>query len=533
MQSSQPAVSAAAPPAASANDSSNGSTGAPRQNGAPREEPKTTKYDYPAKQNVVFADVQRGLKSHWTRNPRFWITSVIFSVIAVVTYGFLNFRNHPEVIEVEQDVLAFYRKNPLHFYYASGAIAIATAVAVWLTTVYMLVKSRAVYLVDFAVASCPDECKVDFDTFSKKSRATGFFGEEAMVFQEKVFQRTGVGPEAYFAPGILKSPPVTSMEEAREESRMVLFPVVEELLKRSGLRATDIDILIVNCSLFNPTPSLCAMIINKFKMRSDVKAFNLSGMGCSAGLISIDLAKDLLQVHRNAVAIVCSTENVTQNWYRGNDKTMLVSNTLFRMGGAAIMLTNRADLIPISKYRLQCTVRVHKGADDKAYHSVYQLEDAQGRCGVRLVPAKELMEVVGDALKTNMTILGPMVLPYSEQIKFIFNLVRRKYLGQKVPTYIPDFRKAFNHYCIHAGGRAIIDGLEQNLKLSPQMVEPSRATLYRYGNTSSSSIWYELAFIERKGSMKKGDKVWQIAVGSGFKCNSAVWKCIRNFEIPA
>lgn len=56
--------------------------------------------------------------------------------------------------------MEFYRKDPLHFYYASGAIAISVAVAVWLTTVYMLVKRRAVYLVDFAVASSPDDCKV-------------------------------------------------------------------------------------------------------------------------------------------------------------------------------------------------------------------------------------------------------------------------------------------------------------------------------------------------------------------------------------
>ncbi len=38
------------------------------------------------------------------------------------------------------------------------------------------------------------------------------------------------------------------------------------------------------------------MIINKFKMRSDIKSFNLAGMGCSAGVIAIDLAKDMLQV---------------------------------------------------------------------------------------------------------------------------------------------------------------------------------------------------------------------------------------------
>lgn len=58
----------------------------------------------------------------------------------------------------------------------------------------------------------------------------------------------------------------------------------------------QVDILIVNCSLFNPTPSLSAMIVNHFKMKSSIVSYNLSGMGCSAGVISLSLARELLQV---------------------------------------------------------------------------------------------------------------------------------------------------------------------------------------------------------------------------------------------
>ena len=33
----------------------------------------------------------------------------------------------------------------------------------------------------------------------------------------------------------------------------------------------------------------------------------------------------------------------------------------------------------------------------------------------------------------------------------------------------------------------------------------------------------------KKGRLRKGHKVWQIAFGSGLKCNSAVWIALKNF----
>jgi 3-ketoacyl-CoA synthase len=61
-------------------------------------------------------------------------------------------------------------------------------------------------------------------------------------------------------------------------------------------------------------------IINKYKLRENIRNYNLAGMGCSAGVISVDLAKDLLRAHPNSNAVIVSTENITQNWYRSNER---------------------------------------------------------------------------------------------------------------------------------------------------------------------------------------------------------------------
>jgi len=402
--------------------------------------------------------------------------------------------------------------------------------AMILGLLYYFGTPSSVYLIDFAVLEADEKYMVPSEIFLQKTRNSGYFSQENIDFQEKILRRSGLGEETYFPPGILTEPPVLTMESARSEADYVMSKCVGDLLERTGLTPADIDILIVNCSLFNPTPSMSAMIINKFGFRENTKNFNLSGMGCSAGVVSIDLAKDLLQTHRNSRALVVSTENITQNWYHGNEKGMMVSNCIFRMGGAAMLLSNRPADYFRAKYRLLHTIRIHRGSSEEAYRSVFQEEDMNGKTGVRL--SKELIKVVGDALKANLTVLGPLVLPVKEQVKFFVNLIQRKVLKQPVKPYTPDFKTAFEHYCIHAGGRAVIDGLEQNLKLEPQHTLPSRATLYRVGNTSSSSIWYELSFIEQTGRLKKGDRIWQIAFGSGFKCNSAVWKALRDINDP-
>uniref|UniRef100_A0A7N0ZR77 3-ketoacyl-CoA synthase n=1 Tax=Kalanchoe fedtschenkoi TaxID=63787 RepID=A0A7N0ZR77_KALFE len=416
----------------------------------------------------------------------------------------------------------------LHLQYNLVVVITCSAFLVFGFTVYIMTRPTPVFLVDFSCYRPPASLQVKFHQFMEHSKLTGDFDDSSLEFQRKILERSGLGEETHVPEAMHHLPPRPSMAAAREEAEQVMFGALDNLFRNTGVKPKDVGILVVNCSLFNPTPSLSAMIVNKYKLRGNIRSYNLGGMGCSAGVIAVDLAKDMLQVHRNTYAVVVSTENITQNWYFGNKKSMLIPNCLFRVGGAAVLLSNKSKDRKRAKYQLVHVVRTHKGADDKAFRCVYQEQDDNGKTGVSL--SKDLMAIAGGALKTNITTLGPLVLPISEQLLFFATLVSRKLFNSKVKPYIPDFRLAFEHFCIHAGGRAVIDELEKNLQLLPHHVEASRMTLHRFGNTSSSSIWYELAYTEAKGRMRRGNRVWQIAFGSGFKCNSAVWLALRNVK---
>ncbi|THU57273.1 hypothetical protein C4D60_Mb03t01780 [Musa balbisiana] len=420
--------------------------------------------------------------------------------------------------------------------------------------VYFMSKPRPIYLVDFACYRPSDDlkvrsrclpwtavcgleltwrcvCQVSNEEFVELARKSGKFDEESLAFQSRILKNSGIGDESYVPRSIFSPGNCATMKEGRAEASMAMFGALDELFEKCRVRPKDVGVLVVNCSLFNPTPSLSAMIVNHYKMRGNILSYNLGGMGCSAGVVALDLARDMLQANPSSYAVVVSTEAVSFTWYAGRNRSMLIPNCFFRMGCSAVLLSNRRRDFRRAKYRLEHIVRTHKGADERSFRCVYQEEDQQRIKGLSI--SRDLMEVGGHALKANITTLGPLVLPFSEQLLFFATLLYR-YLFPKPTTtttttkpYIPDYKLAFEHFCIHAASKAVLDALQTNLELEDRHMEASRAALHRFGNTSSSSIWYELAYLEAKGRVRRGDRVWQIAFGSGFKCNSAVWKAMR------
>jgi 3-ketoacyl-CoA synthase len=278
--------------------------------------------------------------------------------------------------------------------------------------------------------------------------------------------------------------------------------------------------------MFSPGPSLASRIVRRFGMREDVAAYNLSGMGCSAGLVSLDLARNALRARpASVIALVVSTESIAPNWYAGTDRSMMMGNCLFRCGGSAALLTNDLSLGRRAKMALRHLVRESTAGDEEAHTCALQREDGDGRVGISL--SKALPRAASRALTLNLGRLAPRILPVSELARFAAGTMRKKLLsrgGAKHGGPKINFKTGVEHFCIHPGGTAIVEGVKGSLGLNASDVEPALMTLHRWGNTSASSLWYVLSYMEAKQRLKRGDRVLMLTFGSGFKCNSCLWE---------
>ncbi|KAL5570113.1 hypothetical protein UlMin_026688 [Ulmus minor] len=369
--------------------------------------------------------------------------------------------------------------------------------------------------------------------------------KESLAFMAKILSSSRQSEETYLPPTLHYIPPKTHRRESIKEFQMSLFPIMDDLLAKTNLSAQDIDIIIVNCSAFCPSPSLSSIIINKYSMRSDIKSYNLSGMGCSASALGVDLAQNLLKLYRNSYAIsynlsgigcsasalsvdlaqnlrklyrnsyavILSTEILSSGWYSGNERPKLLLNCLFKMGSAAILLTSKNEANKCSKYELVRTLRTQRAFEDKAYLSAIREKDEKGKLGVTL--KRDLLQVAGETLRSNITLLGSSILPFSEKFRYFVSIIRKRLMDKSAEIYVPDFKIVIQHFCLPTSGKPVIKEIAKGLKLGEIDMEAALMTLHRFGNQSSSSLWYELAYMEGKDRVKKGDKVWLLGMGSG------------------
>jgi 3-ketoacyl-CoA synthase len=83
---------------------------------------------------------------------------------------------------------------------------------------------------------------------------------------------------------MLNALPNPCMVEACAEAEAIMFSAINKVLAKMSIRTRDIEVVVVNRSLFNPmAPSFFYMIVNHYKLRGNVASYNLGGMGVAPG----------------------------------------------------------------------------------------------------------------------------------------------------------------------------------------------------------------------------------------------------------
>jgi predicted naringenin-chalcone synthase/NAD(P)-dependent dehydrogenase (short-subunit alcohol dehydrogenase family) len=289
----------------------------------------------------------------------------------------------------------------------------------------------------------------------------------------------------------------------QRSSLALMRDVGQGLLRQTSLDAQEIDFLVVCYMAGKSLPSLNALAANELGLRPDVISVTLGDMGCSAAVAAIDLASRMLRAERVAKrALVMALEPVTSLFQNDEEPGSVVGNTLFGEGCAGVIVSSYAER-PL--YRIGPSQRI-LSADDQALGSITL---ASRETGPMICLSREIPEVAGKAVEMNLRRLVPRILPLRDKVRFL--LTRRT----------PRWQKRIDRWAIHPGGRAVLKGMQANLRLSEADLGPSYKVFQERSNTSSPSVLYALENVERT-QPRRGEKVMLMSFGSGFKVNAMV-----------
>nr|TKS17721.1 hypothetical protein D5086_0000010920 [Populus alba] len=316
-------------------------------------------------------------------------------------------------------------------------------------------REACCYMMAYECYEAPEDRKLDTDTCARIVLGNKNLGLQEHKFLLKTIVSSGIGEETYGPRNVISGQEDSpTLKDSISELDDLIFDTLDKLFAKTGISPSEIDILVVNVSLFSPAPSLTARVVNRYKMRSNVKPFNLSGMGCSASIVAIDLVQHLFKSYKNAFAIVVSTESLGSNWYQ--DRKIHDALKLPLPFRRLLNALHKQQCFKTSSYLQIEACRAYASWLKRRGLRIccIQVADDLGYKGFLL--AKSLKISAAKVLR----VLLPKILPLSEQFRYVY--VSRQQNKTKRNSFQEmgaglNLKTGVDHLCVHPGGRAIID----------------------------------------------------------------------------
>lgn len=274
----------------------------------------------------------------------------------------------------------------------------------------------------------------------------------------------------------------------REASRLSA-QALRSALASAQLEADQIDFVAATTCTGYICPGISAHLVEDVGLRSDVRVADLVGMGCGAAVPALEQANNFLAANPGKTAAIVCTEICTAAMFSNDDIDIVISNTIFSDGSAALILRNGADKsgLPRPYLRSFASLIIPEWRDTLRFRTE--------RGHLKNVLGKDVPEQAGEAMRRiKQDLLARNGLNHSD----------------------------INHWIMHAGGGKVLDAIEKDLDLKPSDLASSRDVLRNYGNMSSPTVLFVLDRVMQDRAPRAGDRAIIGAFGAGFSAYGAL-----------
>lgn len=256
-------------------------------------------------------------------------------------------------------------------------------------------------------------------------------------------------------------------------------------LKNAGVGADQIDAVLISTCTGYLCPGLTSYVGEQLGLRSDVLALDLVGQGCGAALPNLRTAEALIASGRCGNALSICVEVCSAAFYLDDDPGVLISACLFGDGAGAAVLSREPGPGRRVHWRTAGSILSPEDRDYLRFeHRNGMLRNILGR----QVP--ELAAKHADRLLSETLAASGMT------------------------------RDHIAAWIMHAGGRDVLEAMQERIGLSERDLRLSAEILRQHGNLSSPFVFFVL------NSALSGDSPdglwWMSSFGAGFSCHGAL-----------
>ncbi|WP_230533634.1 type III polyketide synthase [Microvirga roseola] len=260
--------------------------------------------------------------------------------------------------------------------------------------------------------------------------------------------------EGFYRPGQFAG---TAQRMARFETHAV--KLAEKAVQAVNLcdeKASISHLVVTSCTGFT-APGLDQQLIECLGLNPSTERTVIGFMGCAAAVNALKAAHHIVRSEPSAKVLVVNLELCTLHLQETPDLEVILGALLFGDGCAACLVSAQPTGIALRDFR------------------VVTIPDTRDLITWRIGEGGFTMTLSGEVPQRIAQALSHEAMRNDDQ-----GILR----GQH--------RDEFGLWAVHAGGRTILDAVEQGLELTPDALKWSRGVLRDFGNMSSATIMFVL-----------------------------------------